>query len=118
MEMRRKAPATPWSERFILWWYWLLAGYGLRSLRALGGLLALVVALAVLFSRVGFVGTHPSLWNSLVYTAQATLSLESKAKPLIHQLSVSGEILRIVLRLSGPLLLGLALLSVRNRVKR
>jgi Pentapeptide repeats (9 copies) len=118
MEMRREAPATPWSERFIVWWYWLLAGYGLRGLRALGWLLALVAALAMMFSQVGFAGAHPSLWNSLVYTVQATLSLESKAKPLTHQLSVAGEVLRIVLRLSGPVLLGLALLSVRNRVKR
>jgi len=118
MEMRRKALATPWSERFILWWYWLLAGYGLRGLRALGCLLALVAALAVMFSHVGFADAHPSLWNSFVYTAQATLSLESKAVPLTNQLTVTGEILRIVLRLSGPVLLGLAVLSVRNRVKR
>jgi hypothetical protein len=29
-----------------------------------------------------------------------------------------GKLFRIVLRLAGPVLLGLALLSIRNRVKR
>jgi hypothetical protein len=37
---------------------------------------------------------------------------------LTDHVSWVGETLRIVLRLVGPLLLGLALLSVRNRVKR
>ena len=37
---------------------------------------------------------------------------------LTKNVSWAGEVLRIILRLAGPLLLGLALLSVRNRVKR
>lgn len=116
MEMRRKAPATPWPERFILWWYWLLAGYSLRGLRAVTALLVVVVGLGLLLQHIGFNGGDPSLGNAL-YTAQATLSLDAK-KALAEQVSWAGDVLRIVLRLSGPLLLGLALLSVRNRVKR
>ena len=118
MEMRRLADSTPFTERLILTVYWLLAGYGLRGLRALAWLAGVVLGLAVLFQHLGFTGSHPSLWNSLVYTAQATVSLESKAKPLTQQLTVAGEVLRIILRLAGPILLGLALLSVRNRIKR
>jgi uncharacterized protein YjbI with pentapeptide repeats len=117
MEMRRKAPATPWPERFILWWYWLLAGYGLRGLRAVTALLAVVTGLALLLQHIGFNGGDPSLRDALIFTAQSTLSLDAM-KTLADHVSWAGDVLRIVLRLSGPLLLGLALLSIRNRVKR
>jgi hypothetical protein len=118
MEMRRKAhTATPWPERFILWWYWLLAGYGLRGLRAVTALLVVVVGLGLLLQRIGFNGGDPSLRDALIYTALTTLSLGAR-RALAEQVSWAGDGLRIVLRLSGPLLLGLALLSIRNRVKR
>jgi hypothetical protein len=80
MEMRRKAPATPWSERFILWWYWLLAGYGLRGLRAVMALLVTVAGLALLFRRVGFaepLAAPRSFWGGLLYAAESIVSLSS-----------------------------------------
>jgi hypothetical protein len=118
MEMRRMAAQTPWSERFILWWYWLLAGYGLRGLRALAWLVMTIVVLGVAFWQFGFGRMHPPLGATLVYTALATVSLEAKAPPLGDELTLIGDLLRLMLRLSGPVLLGLALLSIRNRVKR
>jgi uncharacterized protein YjbI with pentapeptide repeats len=113
MEMRRLAPATPWGERVILTLYWLVAGYGLR---ALTGLAAVVVGLGVLFELVGF-ARHPSpptVWGSLLYAARSTLSITDPEA----QLTAWGKLFQVILRLAGPVLLGLALLSVRNRVKR
>jgi hypothetical protein len=54
------------------------------------------------------------LLGSLLYAAESTLSLVNPAV----ELTGPDRVLRIGLRLGGPLLLGLALLAVRNRVKR
>lgn len=71
--------------------------------------------LAVLLQWVGF-RDHPlapHYWDSILFAAKSTLSL-----PVQEQLTGWVEVLRILLRLTGPVLLGLALLSVRGRVKR
>jgi hypothetical protein len=118
MEMRRYNHAAPLSERLILWLYWLVAGYGLRGLRALVSLAVVIVSLASLLQAIGFNDGDPSFRDSIIYAAQSTVSIGSSNKALTDHVSWAGEILRIFLRLLGPLLLGLALLSVRNRVKR
>jgi hypothetical protein len=118
MEMRRLASATPWGERVILWLYWLVSGYGLRGLRALAWLAAVVVGMASLLQAIGFNGGDPGFRDALIYAAQSTISIASGNTALTEHVSWSGEVLRIVLRLAGPVLLGLALLAVRNRVKR
>ena len=118
MEMRRLAPATPWGERVILTMYWLVSGYALRGLRALAWLLAIVVGLACLLQAIGFDGGDPGFRDAGIYAAQSTISIGSGSKALTEDVSWAGEVLRIVLRLVGPVLLGLVLLSVRNRVKR
>jgi uncharacterized protein YjbI with pentapeptide repeats len=118
MEMRRHNPDTPLAERFVLWLYWLTSGYSLRGLRALICLAVVVLALAGLLHAVGFRPLHPvtprSFWSSLLYAAESTLSLGGTD----IRLTGWGRAFRIVLRITGPVLLGLALLSVRNRVKR
>ena len=116
MEMRRRAIETPWVERVILTAYWLVSGYSLRGLRAFLTLLAVVAVVAVLFQHIGFAqpATSRSYLDGLLYAAESTLSLSSGNV----QLTVWGRVLRIALRVTGPVLLGLALLSVRNRVKR
>jgi hypothetical protein len=116
MEMRRLARETTWGERVILALYWLVAGYGLRGLRALACLAAVVVGVAVLFELVGF-AQHPSpptVWGSLLFAARSTLSIADPEA----RLTAWGKLLQVSLRLAGPVLLGLALLSIRNRVKR
>jgi hypothetical protein len=70
------------------------------------------------FSRAGFHHPHPSQVASWLYTLQATVSLEGKARQLSRQLTSPGEPLRVGLRFTGPVLLALAALSIRNRVKR
>jgi hypothetical protein len=116
MEMRRQDPNTSWPEWAILWLYWLFSGYGLRGLRALASLAVVVLGLAMLLHLVGY-ATHPSpasVWGSLLYAASSTLWIgDDEAR-----LTGWGKLLRIALRLAGPVLLGLALLSIRNRVKR
>jgi hypothetical protein len=96
--------------------YWLIAGYGQRGLRALACLAAVVVGGAVLFELVGF-AQHPSpptVWGSLLFAARSTLSIADPEA----RLTGWGKLLQVSMRLSGPVLLGLALLSIRNRVKR
>jgi uncharacterized protein YjbI with pentapeptide repeats len=118
MEMRRRNRGRPLAERGILWLYWLVSGYGLRGLRALTCLVAVIVALAGLLQAIGFNGGDPGFRDALIYAAQSTLSIASSNNGLTEHVSWAGEVLRIVLRLVGPVLLGLALLAVRNRVKR
>lgn len=128
MEMRRHARRTQnlgqqagaisrgTVERVILTAYWLVSGYGLRAWGAVAALAAITALLAVAFHRVGFtVPPSPdSYWTSLLYTFRATLSLSDDQVTL----TAWGQLLQGILRLTGPVLLGLALLALRNRVKR
>jgi hypothetical protein len=129
MEMRRARPrrgSTPGGqpaaaargrvERGILTAYWLVSGHGLRAWRAVAGLAVVTALLAVAFHRAGFtVPPRPaSYWTSLLYAFRATLSLTDNQVTL----TAWGQLLQGVLRLTGPVLLGLALLALRGRVKR
>lgn len=115
MEMRRHGRSTSASERVVLALYWLVSGYGLRALRAVGCLLALVVLGGIGLHLWGFADATWGFPRSLLYAARASVSLEPTSN---IELTGWGEALQLVLRLSGPLFLGLALLAVRNRVKR
>jgi hypothetical protein len=117
-EMRRHDPGTSRAERLVLWAYWVLSGYALRAWRALAALAVVIMLVGVGFSRVGFHHPYPSLVASWLYALQATVSLEGKARQLSGQLTLPGELLRVGLRFTGPVLLGLAVLSVRGRVRR
>jgi hypothetical protein len=127
MEMRRARPRRDHDgqsgaasrgrvERGILTAYWLVSGYSLRAWRAVAWLAVITTLLAVAFHLVGFaVPPHPaSYWTSLLYAFRATLSLTDNQVTL----SAWGSLLQAVLRLTGPVLLGLALLALRGRVKR
>jgi Pentapeptide repeats (9 copies) len=129
MEMRRAHPLRSGAphgqsdassrgqvERGILTAYWLVSGYGLRAWRAVVCLAVVTALLAVAFHLVGFaVPPHPvSYWTSLLYAFRATLSLTDDEV----KLTAWGQLLQGVLRLTGPVLLGLALLALRGRVKR
>jgi hypothetical protein len=123
MEMRRHARSDRTGEgsrgrveRGILTAYWLVSGYGLRAWRALSWLAILTAAFAVAFHLIGF--TRPpqpdSYWTSLLYAFRATVSLTDDEV----KLTAWGKLLQALLRITGPVLLGLALLAVRGRVKR
>ena len=113
---RRRASPRGRVERGILTAYWLVSGYGLRAWRALAWLAILTAAFAAAVHVIGF--TNPprpdSYWTSLLYAFRATLSLSDDEV----KLTAWGKLLQALLRIGGPLLLGLALLAVRGRVKR
>jgi uncharacterized protein YjbI with pentapeptide repeats len=142
MEMRRRASTTPAGERFLLGLYWALSGYGLRSVRALSALVIVLVLATAGFATIGFAasqiitylpidptqsgaaayqqttiaGPHPGWVTALIYSVDSSTSLlnTNKSQPLTGV----GNAMQILLKLLGPLFLGLALLAIRNRVKR
>jgi hypothetical protein len=115
MEMRRHTANTPRAERHILHLYWLASGYGLRGLRALGLLLAFVLLAAAAIHKYGYMGAEQSWSRTFVYAAGAATRLVTPANEVLND---TGQAIRIAMGLLGPLLLGLAVLAVRNRVKR
>jgi uncharacterized protein YjbI with pentapeptide repeats len=146
MEMRRHADGTPFIERLILRAYWLLAGYGLRASRALGWLLAVLVLATMMLAWTGLAPprpTAPMVGTISGLPPHQTVRLE-QAVPEARQpsfpdrlgtaalvategavfrtseqeLTYKGKLIQTALRFVGPVLLGLALLSVRGRVKR
>ena len=125
MEMRRRAHgrgdhgdggSRGRVDRGVLTTYWLVSGYGLRAWRALAWLVGITVVFALAFHLVGF--TRPpqpaSYWTSLLYAFRSTISLTDDQVTL----TAWGQLLQALLRLTGPILLGLALLALRGRVKR
>ena len=146
MEMRRKAAPTR-AEWLILFLYWFFSGYALRAWRALVAFAAIVALFAVLFHIDGFrdprnpfasantvrpAVTQPNAKvqdvslarqvreglttiDNWVFAAVAATAIISGPEA---QLTKKGRAYRVVLRIIGPLLLALAVLSVRGRVKR
>jgi uncharacterized protein YjbI with pentapeptide repeats len=113
MEMRRHGQGSP-AERAIIWLYWLVSGYGLRASRALVALGVTVLLFAGLFSALDIRGQE-SFLSDLVFSLQSTTSL---LRAPAEELPTGGQFLEVGLRLLGPLFFGLALLSLRGRVKR
>jgi uncharacterized protein YjbI with pentapeptide repeats len=133
------------TEYAILWLYWLVSGYGLRAWRALAAFLVLLVIAANLFTHGGFASsqatTRPSpttttrpasssppsasatsgatadasFEGALVYSARTVIGLTRDPQP---RLTRFGDVVQILLRILGPVLLALAVLSIRGRVKR
>jgi Pentapeptide repeats (9 copies) len=116
MEMRRLG-AVRRGERWLLGGYWLVSGYGLRAGRALLVLGGLVLAVAVALQHGGFLGRGPGFMECVLYAAGSVVSLDQRGH-LPGALTEWGEVIRLVLRVGGPVLLSLAALAVRGRVKR
>jgi hypothetical protein len=125
MEMRRHAHrqaegndsrSRGRADRSVLTAYWLVSGYGLRAWRALAWFAGITVAFVVAFHLVGFTRPlQPAMyWTSLLYAFRSTISLTDNDVVL----TAWGQLLQALLRLTGPVLLGLALLALRGRIKR
>ena len=121
MEMRRRIPLPrkrgrlrARADKLVIGAYWLLAGYGLRASRSVTALAVMVLLAAAPLALWGF---HPSrtYWRSALFAAQSSLTL---VHPPEAHLSASGEVVQILVRLAGPALVGLAILSLRSRIKR
>ena len=115
MEMRRRATPRLSAEGLILRLYWLTSGYGLRGLRSVACLVMLLLICATLMNRFGFADQH-SWTASLVYVADAGTKLVGTSSS--DRLTGWGVALQVLVRLASPVLLGLAILSVRGRTKR
>jgi hypothetical protein len=146
-EERRRKRRGPWLaasiERLVLGLYWLVSGYGLRSWRALTSLLLIVLAAAVVFARWGFAPPEGPTFRPVAVSREGALVHEQKAPEQTtgwrrlpdavlfsaqattallrgpeRRLTPVGDWLHLGLRLTGPVLLGLAVLGLRGRVKR
>lgn len=132
MEMRRLTRPSRWtpngllewfSERAILSTYRLTSGYGTRASRAI-----LVLAMAVLIGAITVdhfdlvkinmdeqSNRQISFLESIFFVCRAVLLLPTHDS---LELRGGGDAVQIMYRLIGPVLLGLAALSLRSRVKR
>jgi uncharacterized protein YjbI with pentapeptide repeats len=143
MEMRRQATRRFSVERAILTLYWFFSGYGLRAWRAVAGWVLLVLVGTAMFAGFGFkpptspqivpVGvsslgqaiykrqgvsrssTLQQVPDALAFSVESTVSL---LRPPDRSLTLPGRWTQMLLRILGPVLFGLMLLSLRGRVKR
>ncbi|QIQ05572.1 pentapeptide repeat-containing protein [Streptomyces liangshanensis] len=136
------------AERGLLHGYWLLSGYGLRASRALGWLAAAMLVTVVLLMGFGLpgdtpgyeaTGTVPAGGGRVTFTigkddprgptgARFTGERFEKAVNVTlnsvvfrssgQDLTTAGTYIEMTSRLAEPVLLALAVLAVRNRVRR
>ncbi len=118
MEMRRLSTKGR-DERWLLAAYWLVSGYGLRASRSMLILGGLILAAAEALQRTGFGHhpPHPGYVDCLLYAMGSVLSLDLSGH-LPATLSDWGQLIRMALRIGGPVLLGLAALALRGRITR
>ncbi|MFB6772827.1 pentapeptide repeat-containing protein [Streptomyces sp. NPDC056337] len=148
MEMRRHADDIPRSERGLLTAYWALSGYGLRASRALAWLGTAMLVTIVLLMAFGLAqdtpkqtatGTVPAgggkvtfeidksdpknstvdRFTSKRFERALNVTLNSVVFRASGQdLTTAGTYIEMTSRVTEPILLGLAALAIRNRVKR
>ncbi|GJL61289.1 MAG: hypothetical protein NPIRA03_41460 [Nitrospirales bacterium] len=114
MEMRRHDPERPLSERLILFFYWILSGYGLRASFAILWLIPLMIVGGILMSAFGFQNNCQPFVDGFVFT------LRSIFPGLSHttDLTLIGKVIEMGTKVLGTMLLALAVLAIRARVKR
>ncbi|MEU9191059.1 pentapeptide repeat-containing protein [Streptomyces sp. NPDC048484] len=148
MEMRRHDhEGTTRTERWLLHGYWALSGYGLRASRAMYWLAATMLATVLLLMGFGIAqdtpkqqltGTIPAGGGKVTFeidkddpqNPRDRFTGERFEKALNvtinsvvfrssgQDLTTAGAYIEMASRLTEPVLLGLAVLAVRNRVKR
>jgi hypothetical protein len=145
MEMRRKGARRISNERALLTAYWFFSGYGQRASRALVALIVAIGIFSALFHSYGFSNPARPFAPASARVAKSTTahraSLFSPAG-LAHAfdsldawtysastaavvttgpeagLNATGRALRVALRVIGPALIALAVLAIRNQVRR
>ncbi|MGP3974261.1 hypothetical protein ACTWQF_09520 [Streptomyces sp. 8N114] len=148
MEMRRYSHSWGSVERWLLSAYWALSGYGLRASRALVALAVASFATVCLMMAFGLPNDDPKQEVQRIRTEDGmrwvvdkpapklTLPFEERlsAKRLEKSLRVTlnsvvfkssgqdlttvGTYVEMASRFTEPVLLGLAALAIRSRVKR
>ncbi|MEV5899924.1 pentapeptide repeat-containing protein [Streptomyces sp. NPDC052127] len=145
---RHDRTGTTRAERGLLHGYWMLSGYGLRASRAVGWLAAAMLVTTVLLMGFGLpkddpkqeaTGTVPPGGGKVTFEIDKAdpqnptderftgerfekalnITLNSVVFHSSGQdLTTTGTYIEMASRLTEPVLLGLAVLAVRNRVKR
>lgn len=147
MRRHDRTGSTSRTERGLLHGYWLLSGYGLRASRALLWLAAAMFVTVMLLMGFGLpkddpqqvaTGTVPPGGGTVTFqidradpqnpTERITGERFEKAvnvtlnsvvfRSADQDLTTGGTYIEMASRVSEPVLLGLAILAVRNRVKR
>ncbi|MEU7315655.1 pentapeptide repeat-containing protein [Streptomyces sp. NPDC007083] len=141
MEMRRYSRSRRHAERWLLTLYWAVSGYGLRASRAVAWLGVTMLATVLLTMAFGLPDTP-------AHAYRAASGLTGKRAPELRrplpdrftaeraqravdvvlgsvvlrsgepELTRAGSYLNMTARLTEPVLLGLAVLAVRGRIKR
>nr|WP_307711206.1 pentapeptide repeat-containing protein [Streptomyces sp. V1I6] len=139
---------TTRAERGLLSGYWLLSGYGLRASRALGWLAAAMLVTIVLLMGFGLpkdspkqeaTGTVPPGGGKTTFEIDKADPQNPRGERFTGErfdkalnvtlnsvvfrssgqdLTTTGTYIEMTSRVTEPILLGLAVLAVRNRVKR
>ncbi|CAL9677751.1 hypothetical protein SUDANB105_08062 (plasmid) [Streptomyces sp. enrichment culture] len=145
---RHDRTGTSKGERFLLWGYWLLSGYGLRASRAFAWLLATMSLTVLLLMGVGLPNKSPdpdttgtlkgskiSLstntpdpilrggWSERMTWGRAEKAARVAVNSVIFRssgqnLTTWGTYIEMVSRLLEPTLLALGVLAIRGRIKR
>lgn len=145
---RRDRTGTTRAERGLLHDYWLLSGYGLRAVWALGWLTVAMTGTIVLLMGLGLpkndppqeaIGTVPAGGGTVTFDIEKddpqyptgdrftgerfdkalSVTLNSAVfRSFGQDLTTSGTYIEMASRVTEPVSLGLALLAARNRVKR
>ncbi|WP_311766829.1 MULTISPECIES: hypothetical protein [Streptomyces] len=146
-EMRRHDHTnSPWGERRLLWAYWLVSGYGLRASRALGWLGLAMMTTILLMMGFGLPNETPKQeivrervdgeWKTVVdkpdpknptgdrFTSKrAEKALNVMLNSVVFRssgqdLTTWGTYTEMASRFTEPILLALAALAIRSRIKR
>ena len=120
---RKKHRASAFAWWTLIWWYWLLSGYGEREKRALMWLVGIWVGFAGLYMWVGPVGIEKqslagfpqAASEALVYSLGVMTRL---ANAIPKSASTLAEALIIIEGVLGPLQIGLFLLALRRKFMR
>ncbi|WP_033329189.1 pentapeptide repeat-containing protein [Streptomyces yerevanensis] len=145
---RHDRTGTSRAERGLLHGYWMLSGYGLRASRALGWLAVAMLITVMLLMGFGLpkdspkqeaTGTVPSGGGRVTFEIDKAdpqnptgdrftgerfekalnVTLNSVVfRSSGQDLTTAGTYIEMASRVTEPVLLGLAVLAVRNRVKR
>lgn len=142
MEMRRHAAAQNFWERTMLILYRVVSGYGLRAWRAIATLAVVVVLAGLCFTNGAWaahkttttptsvnletgdiLSTAPtpdrlSLGDALLFAVQEAVVLFRPAGQSSVALTGVGHVVDLAIRVLGPTIIALAVLAIRNRVKR
>ncbi|MFJ4939011.1 pentapeptide repeat-containing protein [Streptomyces pseudovenezuelae] len=148
MEMRRHDRSLPLGESILLTLYWAFSGYGLRALRALSWLLAAMATTIILMMGLGIPDQTPKQEIQRVTSGNTVKTVIDKPDPELtlpipsrftstrfeksvrvvlnsvvfrssdQDLTTWGTYTEMVSRFSEPILLGLAALAIRGRIKR